>query len=94
MPCHVNYRSTFEYEFIFYFAALQNFGSLAWPDSYVVVVASLEQASHDSLYSDFQKYNQKMRQLVFNLKVRLAFGLAEGQNYNVWFFMSSGGITS
>ncbi|CAH9137397.1 unnamed protein product [Cuscuta epithymum] len=39
-----------------------------WPDSAVPVIASLERAVHDALSSDFQKYNQKMRQLVFNIK--------------------------
>ncbi|KAK9276313.1 hypothetical protein L1049_005844 [Liquidambar formosana] len=43
-------------------------GSLLWPDAAVPAVTALEQASHDALSSDFQKYNQKMRQLVFNLK--------------------------
>ncbi|CAM8884448.1 unnamed protein product [Rhodiola kirilowii] len=47
---------------------LKNLSSLVWPDSYVVVVAALEQASHDTLLYSDQKYNQKMRQLVFNLK--------------------------
>lgn len=39
-----------------------------WPDAAVPVITALEQASHDALSSDFQKYNQKMRQLAFNLK--------------------------
>ncbi|XP_010540863.1 PREDICTED: uncharacterized protein LOC104814493 [Tarenaya hassleriana] len=39
-----------------------------WPDDAVPAVCALEQASHDSLASDFQKYNQKLRSLVFNLK--------------------------
>nr|XP_043635352.1 uncharacterized protein LOC122606573 [Erigeron canadensis]XP_043635361.1 uncharacterized protein LOC122606573 [Erigeron canadensis] len=39
-----------------------------WPDDAVRVVAALEQASHESLSSDYQKYNQKMRQLCFNFK--------------------------
>uniref|UniRef100_A0A7N0V5V7 Uncharacterized protein n=1 Tax=Kalanchoe fedtschenkoi TaxID=63787 RepID=A0A7N0V5V7_KALFE len=47
---------------------LKGLDTLLWPDSYVTVVAALEQASHDSLYSDFLKYNQKMRQLWFNIK--------------------------
>lgn len=42
--------------------------SFLWPDAAVPAVAALEKASHDALSSDFQKYNQKMRQLVFNLK--------------------------
>ncbi|XP_076947382.1 ASI1-immunoprecipitated protein 3-like [Bidens hawaiensis] len=39
-----------------------------WPDDAVRAVSALELASHESLSSDFLKYNQKMRQLVFNLK--------------------------
>ncbi|XP_068645740.1 ASI1-immunoprecipitated protein 3-like isoform X2 [Aristolochia californica] len=43
-------------------------GGILWPDSVVPAVTALEQASHDALGSDFQKYNQKMRQMCFNLK--------------------------
>ncbi|XP_070027428.1 ASI1-immunoprecipitated protein 3-like isoform X3 [Nicotiana sylvestris] len=39
-----------------------------WPDSAVPAVVALEKAAHESLSYDFQKYNQKMRQLTFNLK--------------------------
>lgn len=39
-----------------------------WPDSAVPAVVSLEKAAHEALSSDFQKYNQKMRSLTFNLK--------------------------
>ncbi|KAL3001674.1 hypothetical protein AAZX31_08G014300 [Glycine max] len=39
-----------------------------WPDDAVPAVVALEKASHDTLSSDYQKYNQKLRQLVFNLK--------------------------
>ncbi|THF99256.1 hypothetical protein TEA_017093 [Camellia sinensis var. sinensis] len=42
--------------------------TFVWPDAAVPAVTALEKASHDALSSDFQKYNQKMRQLVFNLK--------------------------
>ncbi|KAM7531262.1 hypothetical protein LguiB_034672 [Lonicera macranthoides] len=42
--------------------------SLLWPDDAITAVAALEKASHETLSSDFQKYNQKMRQLQFNLK--------------------------
>ncbi|KAM7278735.1 hypothetical protein ACFE04_005869 [Oxalis oulophora] len=42
--------------------------SFLWPNSAVAPVTALEQASHETLSSDFQKYNQKMRQLLFNLK--------------------------
>lgn len=45
--------------------------NLNWPDTAVSAVAALEKASHEALSSDFQKYNQKMRQLSFNLAVRL-----------------------
>ncbi|THG08944.1 hypothetical protein TEA_019842 [Camellia sinensis var. sinensis] len=37
-------------------------------DAAVPAVTALERASHDALSSDFQKYNQKIKQLVFNLK--------------------------
>ncbi|KAL8216695.1 hypothetical protein R6Q57_023532 [Mikania cordata] len=52
-----------------------------WPDDAVLAVAALEQASHESFSSDFQKYNQKMRQLVFNLKknAQLARRLLKGE---------------
>lgn len=49
---------------------LQAGRSFIWPDAAVPAVTALEQASQDAFSSDFQKYNQKMRQLVFNLKVR------------------------
>ncbi|CAH2071237.1 unnamed protein product [Thlaspi arvense] len=39
-----------------------------WPDAAVPPVCALEQALHDALASDYHKYNQKMRTLVFNLK--------------------------
>ncbi|KAL3652681.1 hypothetical protein CASFOL_002362 [Castilleja foliolosa] len=42
--------------------------SFFWPDAAVSAVAALEKAAHDTLSADFQKYNQKMRQLAFNLK--------------------------
>lgn len=51
------------------FFYLQGGKSFLWPDAAVPAVTALEKASHDSLSSDFQKYNQKLRQLVFNLKV-------------------------
>jgi hypothetical protein len=41
-----------------------------WPDAAVSAIVSLEKASHEALSTDFQKYNQKLRQLDFNLKVR------------------------
>ncbi|KAK4744932.1 hypothetical protein SAY87_011244 [Trapa incisa] len=41
---------------------------LVWPNDAVSAVTALEQASHEALASDWQKYNQKIRQLVFNLK--------------------------
>ncbi|XP_068640592.1 ASI1-immunoprecipitated protein 3-like [Aristolochia californica] len=43
-------------------------GGNLWPDSVVPAVTALEKASHDALGSDFHKYNQKMRQMCFNLK--------------------------
>lgn len=48
---------------------LQGKASFLWPDDAITAVAALEKASHETLSSDFQKYNQKMRQLQFNLKV-------------------------
>ncbi|XP_030538160.1 uncharacterized protein LOC115746507 [Rhodamnia argentea] len=41
---------------------------LIWPDAAVSAVTALEKASHQTFSSDFQKYNQKLRQLLFNLK--------------------------
>ncbi|XP_050378707.1 uncharacterized protein LOC126796008 [Argentina anserina] len=38
-----------------------------WPDDAVRAAVSLEKASHDSLSSDFQKYNQKVRSLHYNI---------------------------
>ncbi|KAJ7964374.1 bromo-adjacent-likey (BAH) domain-containing protein [Quillaja saponaria] len=43
--------------------------SFTWPDAAVPAVAALEEASHDAFSLDFQKYNQKLRQLLFNLKI-------------------------
>lgn len=45
--------------------------SFDWPDAAVPAIAALEKAAHDALSADFQKYNQKMRQLAFNLKVAI-----------------------
>ncbi|CAA7399642.1 unnamed protein product [Spirodela intermedia] len=42
--------------------------SLIWPDVAVSAITVLERTVHEALGSDFQKYNQKMRQLDFNLK--------------------------
>ncbi|GER33078.1 bromo-adjacent homology domain-containing family protein, partial [Striga asiatica] len=39
-----------------------------WPDTAAHAVAALEKVAHETLSADFQKYNQKMRQLAFNLK--------------------------
>ena len=55
---------------IFLFFNLQSSKPFVWPDDAVPAVVALEKASHDTLSSDYQKYNQKLRQLVFNLKVR------------------------
>ncbi|KAG8382229.1 hypothetical protein BUALT_Bualt05G0055100 [Buddleja alternifolia] len=46
--------------------------SFDWPDAAVPAIIALEKAAHDALSSDFQKYNQKMRQLAFNLKSNAA----------------------
>ncbi|KAA8522407.1 hypothetical protein F0562_013232 [Nyssa sinensis] len=48
--------------------SLNGSSSFLWPDAAVPAVTALEKAAHDALSSDFQKYNQKMRQLLFNLK--------------------------
>lgn len=50
-----------------------------WPDAYVSAITSLEKASHELLGSDFQKYNQKMRQLAYNLKNKLAERVLNGE---------------
>ncbi|KAK9698587.1 hypothetical protein RND81_08G115300 [Saponaria officinalis] len=41
---------------------------LTWPDSAVSAIIALEKASHDAFSSDYSKYNQKLRSLLFNLK--------------------------
>ncbi|KAK9214640.1 hypothetical protein WN944_006636 [Citrus x changshan-huyou] len=46
----------------------RNGNSFLWPDTAIAAVTALEKASHDALSSDFQKHNQKLRQLLFNLK--------------------------
>lgn len=47
----------------------QNSGAtFLWPDAAVPAVSALEKVSHEALSSDFTKYNQKMRQLSFNVK--------------------------
>ncbi|KAF2297819.1 hypothetical protein GH714_003682 [Hevea brasiliensis] len=48
--------------------SLKSSKTFNWPDAAVPAVSALEKASHEALSSDFQKYNQKLRQLVFNLK--------------------------
>lgn len=55
---------------------LQAGENICWPDTAVWVVTSVERAAHEALSSDFQKYNQKMRQLDFNLKVQFTSFLA------------------
>ncbi|KAL6280391.1 hypothetical protein ACE6H2_017272 [Prunus campanulata] len=42
--------------------------SFHWPDDAVRAVTSLEKASHESLSADSTKYNQKLRQLWFNIQ--------------------------
>lgn len=42
--------------------------SFMWPDAAVSPIVALEKASHDTLSSDSLKYNQKLRQLAFNLQ--------------------------
>ncbi|CAA0831552.1 bromo-adjacent homology (BAH) domain-containing protein [Striga hermonthica] len=43
-------------------------GSFDWPGGAISPIVALEKAASDALSADFQKYNQKMRQLTFNLK--------------------------
>ncbi|PRQ17687.1 putative BAH domain, transcription elongation factor S-II, central domain-containing protein [Rosa chinensis] len=52
-----------------------------WPDDAVRAATALEKASHDSLSSDYQKYNQKLRSLSYNLskQVVLARRLLSGE---------------
>ncbi|XP_015688319.2 uncharacterized protein LOC102709893 isoform X2 [Oryza brachyantha] len=38
------------------------------PDVVISIMASLERSTYEALGSDFQKYNQKLRQLLFNIK--------------------------
>lgn len=42
--------------------------NFVWPDDVVSSVTNLEKVAHEVLSSDYTKYNQKMRQLLFNLK--------------------------
>ncbi|KAL2337239.1 hypothetical protein Fmac_011685 [Flemingia macrophylla] len=42
--------------------------SFIWPDAVVSAVVALEKASYEALSSDSMKYNQKLRQLAFNLQ--------------------------
>mgnify|MGYP000244005123 CR=1 FL=1 len=48
---------------------LQIHADLLWPNDAVVAVTGLEKVAFDTLGSDMHKYNLKMRQLEFNLKV-------------------------
>ncbi|XP_058733609.1 uncharacterized protein LOC131605248 [Vicia villosa] len=42
--------------------------SFVWPDAAVSAIISFEKASNEAFSTEFQKYNQKLRQLDFNLK--------------------------
>ncbi|XP_019171133.1 PREDICTED: uncharacterized protein LOC109166697 isoform X1 [Ipomoea nil] len=55
--------------------------NICWRDTAVPAVVAVEKAAHEALSSDFQKYNQKMRQLSFNFKnnVQLAQRLLNGE---------------
>ena len=55
------------------FFNLQNSKSFVWPDVALPVVVALEKALYHMFSSDYQKYKQKLRQLVFNLKVGCYF---------------------
>ena len=52
---------------------LQINADLVWPDDAVAAVTGLEKVAFDTLGSDMHKYNLKMRQLEFNLKVVMIF---------------------
>ncbi|XP_026659863.2 uncharacterized protein LOC103705547 [Phoenix dactylifera] len=52
-----------------YVAIIKSAGRICWPDDAVPAITALGGATHETLGSDFQKYNQKMRQLDFNLKM-------------------------
>ncbi|KAJ6835168.1 uncharacterized protein M6B38_124355 [Iris pallida] len=39
-----------------------------WPDEAIPIIATLERVTYEAMGVDFQKYNQKMRKLDFNLK--------------------------
>ena len=59
---------------LLFFGQCQGEGDLAWPEiapTAVGVASALERLSHDSLGNDLHKYNLKMRQLDFNVKVIL-----------------------
>ncbi|XP_047338534.1 uncharacterized protein LOC124942149 [Impatiens glandulifera] len=47
---------------------INNAETFQWPKAAVPAVTALEKATHEAFSSDFQKYNQKLRQLLFNLK--------------------------
>ncbi|XP_047340652.1 uncharacterized protein LOC124944443 [Impatiens glandulifera] len=47
---------------------LNNAVTFLWPDAAVSAVTALERAAHETFSSNFLKYNQKMRQLSFNMK--------------------------
>lgn len=51
---------------------LQGDATFEWPGAAVPAIADLEKVAHDTYSVDFQKYNQKMRSLAFNLKVAVS----------------------
>ena len=53
---------------IFYVFNQDNEKSYA-PDVVVPIMVALERSAYEALGNDFLKYNQKLRQLVFNIKV-------------------------
>jgi hypothetical protein len=53
---------------IFYLFNQDNEKSYA-PDVVVQIMVALERSAYEALGNDFLKYNQKLRQLVFNIKV-------------------------
>jgi len=53
---------------IFYVFNQDNEKSYA-PDVVVPIMVALERSAYEALGNDFLKYNQKLRQLMFNIKV-------------------------
>jgi hypothetical protein len=71
-----------------FFGQCQGEGDLAWPEvapAAVEVASALERLSHDSLGNDLHKYNLKMRQLDFNVKVHSLYDHESYLSYRSFF---------